>query len=227
MKKNYIIIAVTAFVLCAVITLLGFVLFAPKGDDAAALDLSGTWMVAAYFSAGTPTLPEKDFMVFTADSVTVHKNGEVTAGSAYKLSGGTALKLTDLSKEYTIEKRTDNYIRAYENESSYIELIRYPKADMSAVSVDTSKLYGSWNVTYRNTAETITDEKLAFTAEQIDDYRNGSTEPVASSNYTWKTDSRLVAEKWGMEIQVIQLSDNTMLFIEIKSGLVWELNRAS
>ena len=226
-KKSVIIIAVSAFVLVAIAMLLIFVFSGNSMDDMKAIELNGTWKVAAYFSNGSPTLPENEYMIFNDDTATAYRDGATIATSTYSLTGGTILELSDISRQYTIERRTDNYIRLYESSSVYMELIRYPKEDLSSSSVDKSKLYDSWKVSYRNTDTPITDETLVFTENEIKDYRNGSDDPAAVSSYTWTKSDCLLAEKWGIEFQLVQLSDNTILFIETKSGLIWELNRAS
>lgn len=226
-KKSVIIFTMSAFVILAIGALVIFAFSGNLTGNVKTVNLSGTWKVAAYFSNGTPTLPDKEFMVFTDDSAIAHRDGVAIATSKYSITGGTNLELTEISRKYTVEHRTDNYVRLYENASVYMELIRYPNEDLSDISVDATKLYDKWNVVYRNTNTPIADEILIFTENAIKDYRNGSTEPAAVSNYSWTNEDCLLADKWGIEFQLIQLSEYSIFFIEKQSGLIWELHRAS
>ena len=226
-KKSIIIIASSVFVFVAIAALLFFVLSGNPNDDMKTIELNGTWKVASYFSNGSPTLPENEYMIFTDDVAIAHRNGVAIATSTYSLTNGTSLELSDIARQYTVERRTDNYIRLYESTNVYMELVRYPNDDLSVPSIDTEKLYDRWNVAYRNTDTPIANEILAFTENEIADYRGGSAEPVAVSSYIWTKTDCLFAEKWGIEFQMIQFSDNVVFFVETQSGLVWELNRVS
>lgn len=225
-KKSIIISIVSAFLLAAIVSLLIFVFVGKPSESMKTINLNGTWKIAAYFSNGVPSLPENEYMIFTNDSATAHRNGTTVATSKYLITGGTSLELLDISRQYTIDRRTDNYIRLYENASVYMELIRYPNDDLSESHVNAEKLYDNWKVSYRNT-DTPMEEILVFTETKIEDYRNGSSEPAAISEYTWTTKNCLLAEKWGIEFKLIQFSDNTIFFIETQSGLIWELSRIS
>ncbi len=225
-KKSVMIIAVSAFVIVAIAVLMIFILSGDPTGDIKTVDLTGTWKVAAYFSNGTPALPENEFMIFTDDRAVAHRDGATIATSGYTLTDGKNLELPEISRSYIVERRTDNYIRLYENASVYMELIRYPNEDLGDISIDASKLRDRWNVVYRNTDTPIADEILVFTENQIEDYRNGSVEPAAVSDYAWTCEDCLFADRWGIEFQLIQFSDTTIFFIEKQSGLIWELHRA-
>ena len=228
MKKKTLIITITSvFVLAAIITLLIFVFSGNPTADVKSVNLNGTWKVAAQFSNDSASLPENEFMVFTDDTATAHRDGAAIATSKYEFSNGTNLKLPDISREYTVERKTDNHIRFYESAAVYMDLIRYPNDDLSTAPVDTAKLYGKWNVTYRNSATPIADEVICFTETEIEDYRGDSANPAAVSAYSWSSPDTLFAEKWGTQYQLIQFADNTIFFIEKPSGLVWELTKAS
>lgn len=225
MKKKPIIIAFSVFVAVAIVALVTFVFSDNPIDEVKILDLNGTWKVAAYFSNGTPMLCENEFMTFDENRASAYRDGLTIATSKYTLTGGTNLELSDLSRKYTVERRTDNYIRLYESKNVYMELIRYPNGELNEAPVDTSKLYDRWNVAYRNTDNPVADEVIAFSENIIEDYRDGSTEPIAVSHYSWPAEGCLFADKWGIEFELIQPSNDIIFFVETHSGLIWELHR--
>lgn len=227
MKKKVAFFFIFIFVMIAIVALIAFVFLYAPTDKMEITDLSGTWKIATQFSNGSPILPENDFVVFTEDCASVYRDGVVLGSSPYVFTSSNGLELPEMSRKYTIERRTDNYIRMYENSVRYIELIRYPNNDMSDIEIDTSKLYDEWNVTYRNTADPIENEILVFDEDTIKDYRNGTEEPVAISEYSWTCEDCLVANKWGIEFKLVQFSDKVIFFIETQSGLIWELQRKS
>lgn len=227
MKKKSILIAAIAFVIVAIVALVVFAFSNNLADDMKTVDLTGTWKVAVYFSNGMPTRSENEFFTFTEDRASAHKDGRTIATSKYTLTDGSNLDLPEISRKYSIEIRTENYIRLYESASAYIELIRYPNDDMREIATDISKIYGKWNVVFRNAGEPIADEVLVFTEDTIEDYRNGSTDPVSTSRYSWTSKNCLLADKWVTEFELTQFSDDAIFFIETESGLIWELHRAS
>ena len=138
-KKTAMIVAASVFVLVAIAALLIFVFSGDPKADMKTVELNGTWKVAAYFSNGTHTLPESEYITFTDDCATAYKDGATIATGTYSFADGTNLELNDISRKYKVERRTDNYIRLYESTHVYMELIRYPNDDLSASSVNTSK----------------------------------------------------------------------------------------
>ena len=227
MKKRIVFSLIFIFVMAAIVALISFVFLYTPTDKMKISDLSGTWKIATQFSNDAPTLPENDFVVFTEDCASIYRDGIVIGSSTYVFTSSDVLELPEISRKYTVERRTDNYIRMYENSVRYIELIRKPDNDISNIEIDVSKLYDKWDVIYRNTADPIQNEILVFDEDTIMDYRNSDDEPVAISEYSWSSEGCLVAHKWGTEFKLVQLSDNVIFFIETQSGLIWELQRKS
>lgn len=224
-KKSIMIIVVSALVCITIAALLIFVFSGESNDNVKTIELNGTWKVVAHFTNETPQLSENEYVTFTDDRAVARKDGATIADSAYTLTGGRKLELSDISRQYTLERRTDNYIRLYETESTYMDLVRYPNDDLSVSPIDKSKLYYKWKVAYRNTAELIVNEIIAFAEDKIEDYRNNSVDPVAVSNYTWSQSDCIFAETWKVEYRLILFSDDVIFFVETQSGFVWELNR--
>ena len=226
MKKKAIIIVASAFVAVAVAALVIFVLLGNPKDAVKEISLEGNWKIAAYFSNGTPTLPAKEYIAFTSTEATAYKDGAVIATSPYTFENGTALNLPNMSRSYTVERRTDNYIRLYQSPTVYLELIRYPDNEFGDNTADKTKLPGKWNVVFRNADNPAASEVIEFTENELKDYQNGASEPSIATPYFWSADDCLTAEKMNIEFRLIQLSESKIFFIETKSGLIWELERA-
>lgn len=224
MKKQSVAICLSAFIIIALVGMITFVFWSSPSKSDTTVDVTGTWKVAAYFSEGNHTLADNEFIVFTESNASLYREGSVAAVSVYTISDGAKLTLPELSKEYTVERLTDNYIRLCAAKGVYTDLIRYPNDDLSEAPVDLAMVPGTWSVVYR-TIDVPVEELLVFTETTIEDYRNGSPEPSDCSTYSWVDKNCLLAEKWGLEIEILQLSANDMFCIETQTGLVWDLHR--
>lgn len=221
-----------------VVALATMLLFVFSGDEitntpnTVTIDLDGTWKVAAYFQAGSTNLPDREYFVFTDDSATAYRSGESQpyATSSYELTAefypNLELSFPDISRKYAVSVVTDNYIRLYESSSVYMELIRYANDDLSDLNFSEDVVVGSWNVVYRNTAEVISEEKIYFEDGILNDYRNGSSDPVASVPYYWNEKGCLCVDDLGAEMLCYPLSKDVIFFVEISTGYVWELHSA-
>ena len=226
MKKNVITIVAAVVVLIAISALLLFVFTTPPSTvTAPTIDITGSWKVASYVNNGSVSLPEKEYMVFTDTEATAHRDGTVIATSSYTIDADT-LKLPSISKQYKVIYKTDNYLRFYESNTTFIELIRYTDPDTVPPSFDTSMLYGTWNVDYRTT-EAPMSETLVFTETTLKNYRNGSSTPTIETNYTLLNYDRLHVDKLGTEFKLIWFTEDIAYFVEYHTGLVWQLSRLS
>lgn len=233
-KKNLLFVVGGVFVAIALIAMLLFVF---SGDDnveleAITIKLDGAWKVVAYIQAGTTNIPEQEYFVFAGETANAYQNNKSTpyATSAYTFTAATypnwELNLPDISRKYTVSVITDNYIRLYESSSVYMELIRFANEDLSDLDFTEDIVVGKWDVTYRNTSEVIVDEKLNFNDGTLDDYRNGSTEPVASVPYYWDENGHICVDALGAKMQCYPLSKDVIIFVEADTGYVWELHTA-
>ena len=134
------------------------------------------------------------------------------------------MELPDISRKYIIDQKTENLIYLYETPEKALVLVRYKNADMSPVAVNEADLLGKWNVTYRP-AEQKMEEILEFTADTLNDYRNGATEPSATSAYHWEDGKNVFADAWNKEFEYHVLSEDVIYFVEVDTGIVWELHR--
>lgn len=233
-KKNLLYIAGGILIAVALTVMLLFVF---SGDDngqpeAISIKLDGAWKVVAYIQAGTTNIPEQEYFVFSGDTANAYRNDKANpyATSAYTFTPATypnwELNLSDISRKYTVSVITDHYIRLYESSSVYLELIRYANNDLSDLDFSDAVIIGDWDVFYRNTSETIVDEKLSFKEGTLDDYRNGSTEPVASVPYYWDENGYICVDALDAKMRCYPLSEEVILLVEADTGYVWELHAA-
>lgn len=235
MKKEKLLFITGGIIIAIALT--AMLMFVFSGDDNGELEavnikLDGAWKVVAYIQAGTTNIPEQEFFVFSGDTANAYRNDKANpyATSAYTFTATTypnwELNLSDISRKYTVSVITDNYIRLYESSSVYLELIRYANEDLSDLYFTEDIVVGKWDVVYRNTSEVISDEKLYFHDGTLDDYRNGSTEPVASVPYYWDENNNICVDALGAKMQCYPLSEDVIIFVEAGTGYVWELHTA-
>ena len=231
MKKKIPLIICAVVVAAAVVAM---VIFALGGKDEAPvneIDIKGTWKVAAYFSDGAPSIIDNEFMVFDDENASDYRDGaaEPFAVSTYTLDNAAMeLSLPGLSRKYTVEKLTDNYIRLYEHEGVYMELFRYMNDDMSPLSFDSASFEGKWNIIYRRTDKPYAGDYMVFENGTASQYSGGGADPVATSPYSWKDGNCLVVDKWAKELVIYPLSDTRVIMVELgtDTGFIWEFERA-
>ncbi len=228
MKKKTLLIIGGAIALIAVIVLAIFAFSGEKEEAAMNINLEGTWKVAVY-NNGNMTIVDNEFMVFDEKTAKDYRgnNAEPFVSSNYTIDSNK-LTLPDISKSYTIDRRTENYIRLYESQDTFLELIRYKNSDMSAIEVDPNLMSGKWDIVYRNTDKPYSGSYLFFENGMIEQYQAGSNDPVASANYEID-DSHLVVDGWGKDMVIYQVNESTVVLVELASdkGFIWELQKGT
>lgn len=231
MKKKVICIICGIFIFVAIVAM---IFFAVGGKDdmqqSQTISIEGTWKVAAYINNGEVSIIDFEYMVFANNIANDFRDGNELPfiSSKYTFDSNTMiLELIDVSKKYTVERYTDNYIRLYETKEVYLELIRYPNEDMSEISVDTGIICGTWKVEYRNTEEIYAGEYMVFEKDIVSDYRTGSEQPTSTSPFSWKEGNCLCVDNWGKEMIMYPISEEEIIFVEIlpDTGYVWELHK--
>ncbi len=225
-KTLYIVIAAASAIIISLM-----LVFAFGGDNSGhipnskeEISLEGTWQMAVIMQNGIPTFLSGEFMVFDGNSAACYKGGgsAPVAQGEYTVSKDNILSLPSLSLEYVLDKKSDNYIRLYENESRYTVLLRHANEDMSSVSFERERLEGKWSVVYRYSD--IKNEVLEFTNGILNDYRGGESTPAMSSSFVW-SESGIIAQDWNKELKLFPVSADRLLFVEADTGYVWELER--
>lgn len=229
MKKKILFISCAGIVLFAIVAMLIFVLSGNNEktypDNKETVDIIGTWEVAVVMQDEVPTFVDNEFLTFSADKVSIFKNGEDKpfADSSYSISKDNTLNLSDIGRTYIIDNKNKDYIRLYESAEKYMILIRYSVFDISEEESAPESIKGKWKVEYRS-GDPI-DEVLEFSDNILNDYRNGSENPVSTSTYSWKDDNCIVADKWSKELKFYRISNARIVFIETDTGFVWVLER--
>ena len=230
MKKKVPYIVCGAVGIIAIVAMIVFVLSGDNDATAEPMNVEGTWKVAVYVNNGTVSIIDNEYMIFAKESVSDYRDNttEPFATSSYTIDSNMLMTLPDISRNYTVEKYTENYIRLYESQNVYMELIRYGNADMRPLDVDTDAFEGKWNITYRNTANVYTGDYMVFENGTASQYSAGSSEPVATSSFSWRDGNHLVVDGWSKELVLYQLDDDTVLMVELatESGFIWEFHRA-
>lgn len=228
MKKKSIAIAVcSVLVVAALVVSLVFV-FSGKGEEPVAqgskLNLKGTWLVVANYTNDSPVFIENQYMIFTDSEAAMYKNstGDAFAKSSYLINEANQLVLSDISREYKVEQKTDNCVRLYENANAYMLLVRNSSEERKIESVTAEYLTGKWNVTLK--AETHNNgDILEFADNCLKYFKGGNDVPEATSDFT--VDNNILdVTSLGLKMHCFKINDNTMVFVE-ESGIVWELSK--
>ncbi|MBQ3544407.1 MAG: hypothetical protein IJA34_05400 [Lachnospiraceae bacterium] len=228
MRKKFGIVACCTFIVVSVTAMLIFIFSGNKiieGDSG--ISLKGTWKVVSVVDNNTVSLPENNYIIFENENAIVYrgKTDSPFAKSEYTIDKNLNLKLSELSRQYAVRKLSNNIIRLYESKTIYMNLIKYSGVNMADIPFDVANINGRWNVVYRNTDEIIHNEYLVFKEERIYDYRNGSEEPISSSEYSIKNGKHLIAKSWSKDMILTPLSENRIILVETDTGYVWELEK--
>ena len=224
MKKPVIIILAAVIVVAAIVVSLIFALGGSENEQKPQLlDVSGEWTVVAQYNNDVPTFVENQRMTFADGKAAMYKDGgaEPYAQSGYVVNEANRLILADISREYKIDKKTDNCIRLYENTATYMLLIKKGTASDSALNNEA--VVGKWNVTMKGDRFN-NGEVLEFSATDMKYYKAGAAEPFATSVFTLSADGVISMDNLGLTMRCLKISDNTVMFVE-QSGIVWELTK--
>lgn len=229
MKKKAPFIVCGVVVIVAIIAMAVFVFSGNNDVTVEPVNMEGTWKVAVYVNNGNVSIIDNEYMVFGADSVSDYRDSttEAYATSSYTIDASQQLALPDISRNYSIEKYTENYVRLYEGQDVYMELIRYGNADMSPLDVDTAAFEGKWSITYRNTDNVYAGAYMVFENGTAAQYSAGSSDPVATSDFTWQDGNHLIVDGWGKDLVLYPVSDDTVIMVELATdnGFIWEFQR--
>lgn len=221
MKKSLVITLGVVFVVAALIVAIIFTLGGqeepPKNEPAS---LEGNWLVPALYVNDVPTFVQNQSMSFSKDQASMYKDNSSTpfASSVYTINEAGQLILSDISREYKVDKKTDNCVRLYENATTYMLLVR------NSGAVTTDILSGKWNVVMKGD-QINNGEILEFSNDSLNYYKANSDTPFASSSFNLSSSGVISAEKLGLTMNCYLATDNTILLIE-QSGIVWELTKS-
>ncbi len=216
--KKEIFIVIGSFLIVAIIAiLLLFLHYTSNIDSSTNVDLSGTWRIIS--RAGTYV--ENEVVEFQNNEFRDYKNGETTPNltSAYNLKNDR-LELKDISKVYYIAKKTENYlIFIDDSDKSEWKVIRN-----SGENVSKDWLLGDWNVIMHGDS-LIANEKVTYDKDTIKIYKDDSSEPSVTSQYSWKNDNVIYADVLSMNVYLYYVNEKTLIMRQEQDGYVWELTK--
>lgn len=227
MKKKLPII-ISGVVIVVVIT--AMIIFAFSGRDDVSADLpnvEGVWKVAVSVSSGNVSVIDTEYMIFSNDTASDYRDGEIFVESSFSLDGGLQLELPDIGRKYSVTHYTDNYIRLYEGQDTYIDLIRYGNPGMGSIDFDTVSFDGTWDIAFRMTDRVYAGDYMVFENGTASQYSSGASEPTATSSYSWQDGNHLLVDVWFKEMVAYPISDNVVMMVELTpdTGCIWELHR--
>lgn len=228
-KKTLILIICAVFVVVALAVSLIFIFSGdteqPEQNGAdKAVSLSGTWLVVANYVNDSPVFTDGQFMIFTDTTAAMYKDAtsDAFAQSSYTINEVNQLILSDISREYKIDKKTDNCIRLYESTSTYMLLIRNSKDERVIEAPTVDFLGGKWNVTLKGDVRN-NGEVMEFEGSTLKYYKDASAAPTATADYTLNGNA-LSVSALGLNMRCYKVSANTIVFVE-DGGIVWELSK--
>jgi len=192
------------------------------GDKA--FSLTGTWLVVANYVNDSPVFTDGQFMIFTDTNAAMYKDatGDAFAQSSYTVNEVNQLILSDISREYKIDKKTDNCIRLYDTATTYMLLVRNSKSEREVEVPTVNSLAGKWNVTLKGDVRN-NGEVLEFEGSTLKYYRNAASAPAATPEYTLQG-SKLNVSAMGLNMRCYIVNANTIICVE-DGGIVWELSK--
>ena len=229
MKRRGFLITGGIVVAAALIAMLVFVFSGNRAEDPTPIDLDGTWKVAVYTSDGNITIIENEYMVFHENVASDYRDGGSSpyAASKYTLENNE-LELPDISRKYTVDQKSGNYIRLHEKQGVYLDLIRYKNEDMSPVDVRADLLSGKWDIVYRNASQSYAGDYLLFEDNgTVSQYKAGSSEAASSAEYE-QSNGHLLVNAWGKDMVIYPVADDVIMLLELANdnGFIWELKKA-
>lgn len=227
MKKKLLLI-VSSIVVAVVIT--AMVMFALSGhDDASAepLNMEGIWKVAVSVSTGSMSIVDNEYMIFNGNTASDYRDGEVFVKSSFSLDSSLQMNLPDIGRKYSVTRYTDNYIRLYESQDTYMDLIRYGNPDMGPIDFDTASFDGTWDIAFRMTDRVYAGDYMVFENGTASQYSGGAPEPTTTTSYSWQDGNHLLVDAWSKEMVAYPLSDSVVMLVELATdtGCIWELQR--
>lgn len=227
MKKNVWWIISGVVVIIAVVLLAIFAFGGKREMAKQHVSIEGTWKVVVFVENETANIIDNEYMVFDKATAKDYRdnNSEPFVSSKYVIDD-TNLILADISKTYSIDSKTDNYIRLYESKTKYMDLIRYQNADMAKIQLEPDTILGNWNIIFRNTDKIYAGDYMSFDRDKISQFKAGVSDAVASADYKI-IDNHLIVDGWNKEMVLYPLSDDVLIMVELTQyqGHVWELQR--
>lgn len=222
MQKNvFIIISCAVLIVAAIVGTVFLIRTQDLEPETAAIEIEGTWRV---YQKGSDK-PGYSYFVFDENKVTNYRDGSTTAAfeSEYTLEG-VLITITNLSQDFSIEKKTDDVLLLYNQATEYL-IVRVKDNEHTALpTFSQSDFLGKYSVKlHGNTV--YGEEFIEFSGINFLCTRNGAqylntTFTVADNKLS------LVTGGGAMELDVVYNDGNTIRFVEKGADgnyLAWEL----
>ena len=227
MKKKVMIAVATAVVVVAIAAIMVFVFSGEEGEPKVAIELDGTWKVAANVVEGSVSIPQNEYMVFSNGEARDYRDGNADpyVKSTYKISGDV-LELPDISRTYHIAQKTEQYISLYTSDNTYMTLVKADNESVLSETFSPDTVTGKWNVTYRPTDKPIINEYLIFGNNTLADYRDNVETPAIEADYEWNGNV-IKAPALGIEMMAAIVGSDRIILVDANEGYVWLLTKAT
>lgn len=231
MKKKVWFIVAAAVTLAIVIGMIVFLAVTKWSDDDTNntdLSLVGTWKVVCIEDDmdGSVTFVSNEFAVFDEKSVKYYRYGSESLTSKYEIGDDGFVSYPDLNVGYFMAVKTENYFKLWESETRCRAFVKYPNADMSAITYKTEDIDGRWNVSFHDKVTGLENEYWIFENGKISQFANGGAEAISTSAYTWKDGNQLSTTDWTKEYILNFIAEDKIILVATDTGAIVELNKA-
>lgn len=216
MKKVWLIIGGVFIALVAALVLV-LILLNPKDTPKQPLELKGSWLI--YQHGELKTVGE--VMAFDGEKVTLYKNGEKYASSAYTFADDR-LTMTDIAKEFAVAVKTDNVVVLIEPDTVEWKIARISDSAESITPLTTDNLQGTYDV-IAVAAEKRSGETMTFTSSVMTDERDGQT--FLASDFTLESDAHLLHAVTVKKDYYVYSNGSHLIMIDAADLYVWELEK--
>ena len=229
-KKNLLIAGIAAALVVVVAVVLVIVFSGGRTPQESDQPLSNTWKVVKEVKGDAVKYPTNGFFVFTEDKATEYRDGEA---SAYVVSDYTytpkegapgVLEMPAFSQIYAVEVFTSNYIRLYENDTDYKELIRYGNADRAVLNASEDSISGRWDVFFRGSGVNCREEWIVFATSLMMHNLDNNDASIADAFY-WDANGCVCVDAINLKLKCYPLTDEIVMFVDVNTDTVWELHK--
>lgn len=178
------------------------------------IDLTGTWVL---FQKGDSSI-DNELLVFDGNQAIDYRNNKEFATSKY--TSDSTLKMPDISKEFVVTIKSDNYVVLTESNTIEWKLARVSNGVSDIPEITIEDIVGEYDVVLV-AGEKRTGETMNFSQDSLSDIRNGRE--YLSCKYSLDGANHLLrAEEINKEFRVFNFGKNVIL-IDCGERYVWEL----
>lgn len=214
MKNKKYLISIIAI---AVISLSVFIIKPLFFSNELSESILGVWKVVGNVNDGVFEYEDEQFYTFDREKCVLYEK-ESNVEKYYKLKKD---ELSMANCKYTIDVRSENYMRLYKNNEQYMLLVR--NYDFTEKINDIKELLiGKWEVV-SNMSDNVETKVFEFTEDSVMFYGNLSTTPSISVKYEIN-DNYVIVKDLNSKYVVRATSKDYVVVID-QTGMVFEIKR--